>query len=158
MRALLQRVSRASVRVDSDAVGAIDIGWAILLGVRKTDTEQTARRLAGRVAHLRGFSDDQDRLNLSVLDVSGAALVVSQVTLYADTTRGRRPSFSEAAPLDLASHLVDAFASSLSELGVTVETGRFRAHMVVELANDGPVTFLLTEEEGGQDVNPTTRG
>lgn len=146
MHALLQRVTRASVRVDAEVVGTIELGWAVLLGVARTDTVQTARRLAERVAHLRAFSDDHDRLNLSLLDVGGAALVVSQVTLCADTSRGRRPSFADAAPLDQATALVDEFACYLREIGVSVETGRFRAHMIVELANDGPVTFLLTQD------------
>lgn len=146
MRALLQRVTRASVRVDAEVVGAIQLGWVVLLGIGKTDAIPTARRLAERVAHLRAFSDEQDRLNLSLLDVGGAALVISQVTLCADATRGRRPSFADAAPPDQAASLVDEFARSLRQIGVAVETGRFGAHMVVELANDGPVTFFLTED------------
>ena len=146
MRALLQRVTRASVRIDGETVGAIASGWAILIGVGAADTDQTARRLADRVAHLRGLNDDTNRLNRSLLDASGSALVVSQVTLYADTTRGRRPSFAAAAPLEQAERLVDRFAARLRELGIPVATGRFRAHMALELVNDGPVTFLLTED------------
>lgn len=122
------------------------MGWAILLGVGATDSEAIADRLADRVAHLRGFDDEAGRMNRSLLEVQGSALVVSQITLYADTTRGRRPSFTDAATLDQAERLVDRFVSALRGMGIRVETGRFRAHMVVEIINDGPVTFLLTEE------------
>ena len=146
MRALLQRVTGATVRVDGQVIGAISQGWTVLLGIGRADTGAHAIRLAERVAQLRGFDDEAGRLNRSLLDVGGAALVVSQVTLYADLTRGRRPSFAEAAPLDQAEGLVDEFVARLRALGVQVETGRFRAHMIVEIANDGPVTFLLTEE------------
>lgn len=146
MRALLQRVTRAAVRVDGETVGAISDGWAVLLGIGRADTDDHAVRLAERVVQLRGFDDEGGRPNRSLLDIGGAALVVSQVTLYAELARGRRPSFTEAASLDQAQRLVEVFVARLRALGVPVETGRFRAHMVVEIVNDGPVTFLLAEE------------
>ena len=146
MRALLQRASAASVSVDGEVLGSIGWGWVVLLGVAATDTEAVAGRLAARIVNLRGFDDEAGRLNRSLLDISGSALVVSQVTLYADTAKGRRPSFNGAAPLDLAEHLVDHLAASLRTLSVHVECGRFRAHMVVHVENDGPVTFLLAQD------------
>lgn len=145
MRVLLQRVTRASVEIDGAAIGAIGPGWAILLGVGEKDDEAAADRLAARVAHLRAFADEGDRMNRSLLDVGGAALVVPQFTLYADTRRGRHPSFVGAAPPERAAPLVERFVVALRALGVPVETGRFGAHMVVDLTNDGPVTFLLEE-------------
>lgn len=147
MRAVLQRVQRAAVHVDGETVGAIGAGLLILLGVAQGDTEDDARRLARRAAELRIFSDANGRFNLSLLDVQGEALVVSQFTLLADTRRGRRPSFTAAAPPAVAAPLCDRFAEALAELGVHVETGRFGAKMAVELVNDGPVTILLDSRE-----------
>lgn len=146
MRAVLQRVGAASVEVDGETVGSIGQGWVILLGIGYDDAASTAQRLAERVAHLRGFDDSEGRMNLSVLDVGGSALVVSQFTLYADTAKGRRPSFMEAAPPDRAEPLVARFVEALRGQGVPVETGRFRARMVVDIRNEGPVTFVLATE------------
>jgi D-aminoacyl-tRNA deacylase len=143
VRALLQRVSRASVRVDDEVVGAIEGGLAILLGVGPDDTEATADDLARKTIELRIFRDEEGRTNRSLSDVGGAALVVSQFTLYADTRRGRRPGFTGAAPPDLAERLYERFAAALRGLGVPVATGRFGAEMAVDLVNDGPFTIWL---------------
>ncbi len=143
MRALLQRVTRASVIVEDDTVGSIEDGLAILLGVGPDDTEAIADDLARKAAELRIFRDDEGRTNRSLLDVGGAALVVSQFTLFADTRRGRRPGFTGAAPPDLAERLYERFAATLRGLGVPVATGRFGAEMAVELVNDGPFTIWL---------------
>lgn len=143
MRAVLQRVSRAAVRVEGRTVGQIGHGLLVLLGVGQGDGEQDARWLAEKVAHLRIFSDDQGKMNRSVLDVGGAALVVSQFTLYGDARKGRRPDFFRAAPPDVAYALYQRFCDLLRAQGVPVATGQFQAHMEVELVNDGPVTILL---------------
>jgi D-tyrosyl-tRNA(Tyr) deacylase len=143
MRAVLQRVSQASVTVGDEVVGAIGQGLLILLGVGVGDSYAEARLLAEKTANLRIFADEEGRFNRSLLDVGGEALVVSQFTLYADTRRGRRPSFSDAAPPEIAAPLVDIFADELRRLGVAVSTGRFGAMMRVALVNDGPVTILL---------------
>lgn len=143
MRAVLQRVSQASVTVGDEVVGAIGQGLLILLGVGIGDSQAEARLLAEKTANLRIFADEEGRFNLSLLDTGGEALVVSQFTLYADTRRGRRPSFSDAAPPEIAAPLVDIFADELRRLGVAVSTGRFGAMMRVALVNDGPVTILL---------------
>ena len=143
MRALVQRVTSASVAVDGAVVGAIDGGLLILLGVTHDDTVDIGAKLAAKVANLRVFDDDAGVMNRSLLDSGGSALVVSQFTLYGDTVRGRRPSWVAAARPEVAEPLVDAFVASLRELGVPVDTGRFRAEMQVALVNDGPVTLLL---------------
>ena len=143
MRALVQRVSEARVRVDDEVVGEIAAGLLVLVGVAHDDDEPTARRLADKVWHLRVFADEDGTMNRSLAETSRAALVVSQFTLYADTRRGRRPAWGAAAPADLAEPLVDAFGRALADLGATVATGRFGADMAVELVNDGPVTLLL---------------
>ena len=143
MRAVVQRVSQASVTVGDEVVGAIGQGLLILLGIGVGDSEAEARLLAEKTANLRIFADEEGRFNRSLLDVGGEALVVSQFTLYADTRRGRRPSFSDAAPPEIAAPLVDIFADELRRLGVAVSTGRFGAMMQVALVNDGPVTILL---------------
>ncbi|MBO9342062.1 MAG: D-tyrosyl-tRNA(Tyr) deacylase [Roseiflexus sp.] len=143
MRAVVQRVSQASVTVGDEVVGAIGQGLLILLGIGVGDSEAEARLLAEKTANLRIFADEEGRFNRSLLDIGGEALVVSQFTLYADTRRGRRPSFSNAAPPEIAAPLVDVFASELRRLGVAVNTGRFGAMMRVALVNDGPVTILL---------------
>ncbi|HEY3118030.1 MAG TPA: D-aminoacyl-tRNA deacylase [Chloroflexota bacterium] len=145
MRAVLQRVTTAAVQVEGMVVGSIDLGWAILLGVRGSDTSREATRLAERVAQLRGFDDGSGRMNRSLLDVGGSALVISQITLYADVDRGRRPSFAPAAATDQARALVDEFCAALRANGVPVETGIFGANMQVQITNDGPVTFILDE-------------
>ncbi|HLG73218.1 MAG TPA: D-aminoacyl-tRNA deacylase [Chloroflexota bacterium] len=143
MRALLQRVLHASVSVDAQLVGQIGRGLCILLGAGPNDTPEGARALATKCSELRIFNDDAGKMNLSLLDVAGQALVVSQFTLYADTRRGRRPSFTGAAPPDVAAPLVDTFAAALRERGIHTETGIFGADMLVEIANDGPVTIWL---------------
>jgi len=150
MRAVLQRVTRASVSADGQAVGSIGAGLLVLLGVADGDGPEEARRLAQKTAELRLFADGEGKFNLSLLETGGEALVVSQFTLLADTRKGRRPSFTSAAAPDVAARLVDAYAEALRELGVPVAEGRFGAHMLVELENDGPVTLVLdTEDFGG---------
>jgi len=144
VRALLQRVSRAGVTVDGAPVASIGQGLLILVGVGHADDEATAINLARRVTELRIFADDEGRTNRSIIDIGGAALVVSQFTLYADTSRGRRPGFTDAADPALAKQLYERFAAALSESGVaTVQTGVFGAEMAVELVNDGPFTIWL---------------
>ena len=143
MRAVLQRVSGAAVSVEGATVGEIGRGLLILACAMAGDGEAAARRLAARAARLRVFPDEEGRMNRSVLDVEGAALVVSQFTLAADTSRGNRPGFSASAPPEEARRLVDAFAAELQSLGVPVATGRFGADMQVALVNDGPVTIWL---------------
>ncbi len=144
MRAVIQRVARGSVRVGDELVGAIGPGLVILLGVRSGDDEQAVAWLARKVAGLRIFEDDQGKMNRSLVDIGGGALVVSQFTLYGDARRGRRPSFTEAAPPEQAAPLVARFAELLAAEGVApVETGRFQAMMLVEILNDGPVTIIL---------------
>jgi len=143
MRALVQRVSRAAVYVDGETVASIGHGVVVLVGVTHGDTETQAEWLARKVAGLRIFEDAEGRMNAGLLDVGGDALVVSQFTLYADARKGRRPSFTEAAPPEVAEPLVDHFARALAAMGVPVQTGVFGAHMLVEIHNDGPVTILL---------------
>jgi len=172
---VLQRVTRAVVRVAGEAsggpgapgtlrapggevapevVGEIGPGALVLLGVMAGDGEREARRLAQKVAHYRFFRDDEQRMNRSLLDVGGGALVVSQFTLAADGRRGRRPSFDRAAPAALAEPLYELFAQALRQLGLDVATGRFGAMMQVELVNDGPVTLLLEEPPSGPPPGP----
>ncbi|MDX6426876.1 MAG: D-aminoacyl-tRNA deacylase [Gaiellaceae bacterium] len=143
MRAVCQRVSEARVRVDGGVVGEIGPGLCVLLGVGRGDTEAETERLAAKIARLRVFPDAEGRFDRSLVDVGGAALVVSQFTLLADTTKGNRPSFAEAAPPELAEPLYERFCAALRELGIPVEQGVFGARMAVELVNDGPVTILL---------------
>ena len=143
MRAVLQRVTKGSVTVDNEVVAQIGLGYVILLGVGPDDTPAIARELAEKTAYLRVFEDEAGKMNLSLLDVGGAAIVVSQFTLYADTSRGRRPSFINAAKPELAEPLVEVFTSRLREMGVATQQGVFGAHMVVDIRNDGPVTILL---------------
>src|SRR6266699_273107 len=147
MRALLQRVSRASVIVDEQVVGQIGQGLLVLLGVGKKDSEVQVKTLADKIVHLRIFGDDEGKMNRSVLDIGGEVLVVSQFTLYADMRRGRRPSFIEAAPPALAEPLVEQFKDALAAYGLTVADGIFGAYMQVELLNDGPVTIWMDSEE-----------
>jgi D-aminoacyl-tRNA deacylase len=143
MKAVLQRVSKASVRVGGRAEGAIDAGLLVLIGIAAGDGEDDATRLAGKVARLRLFENDEGRLDRSLLDTALPALVVSQFTLIADTSKGNRPSFAAAAAPAVAEPLVEAFCAALRDLGVPVETGVFGARMEVELVNDGPVTIML---------------
>jgi D-tyrosyl-tRNA(Tyr) deacylase len=147
VRALLQRTTRAEVRVDGDAVGSIGPGLVVLLGVGPADTPQVAADLARRVTELRLFRDEEGRTNLSLTDIGGAILAISQFTLYADTRRGRRPGFTGAAAADVAEELYRQFVAALRALGVTVATGRFGAEMAVELVNDGPFTIWLDTDD-----------
>jgi len=147
MRAVVQRVSRAKVTVEGRVTGEIGPGLMILLGVGKEDTSQVAAAMAEKTANLRIFEDEQGKMNRSLLDVKGSALVVSQFTLYGDVRRGRRPGFDRAAPLEEANRLYEEYVASLKALGVPVETGVFQAHMVVELENDGPVTILVDSDK-----------
>ena len=143
MKAVLQRVSRASVTVRGSVPGEIGPGLLVLVGIASGDRLEDAARLAGKVARLRVFEDDPGRFDRSLLDTGGAALVVSQFTLLADTTKGNRPSFTAAAAPEHAELLYESFCAALRELGVAVETGVFGARMEVELVNDGPVTIVL---------------
>jgi D-tyrosyl-tRNA(Tyr) deacylase len=147
VRAVLQRVSRAAVRVDGETIGAIDDGLLVLLGITHGDDYAEAELLATKTAALRIFSDDEGRFNRSLLDTGGSALVVSQFTLYADLRRGRRPGFEAAARPEVASPLVEAYAAALERLGVTVARGRFGAKMTVALTNEGPVTIILDTDD-----------
>jgi D-aminoacyl-tRNA deacylase len=147
MRAVVQRVSRAKVTVESEITGEISKGLMILLGVGKTDNGAVARAMAEKVANLRIFEDSAAKMNLSLLDVKGSALVVSQFTLYADARGQRRPSFIAAAPPELAKGLYEEFCESLTKLGITVQKGVFQAMMSVELVNEGPVTILLDSDK-----------
>jgi D-aminoacyl-tRNA deacylase len=143
MRGLVQRVERASVTVGGEVVGAVGRGLCVLVGVTHDDTVDTARKLADKIWNLRVMDDDAGVMNRSVADTAGEVLVVSQFTLYGDTTAGRRPSWIAAARPEVAEPLVDAVVQRLRELGATVATGRFRTEMLVEIHNDGPVTVLL---------------
>ena len=143
MRAVLQRVTRASVRVGGETVGEIGAGLVVLLGVARDDAEGDARYLAEKVLSLRVFEDEAGRMNRSVLEAGGALLAVSQFTLYGDARKGRRPSWFDAAPPELALPLYELFVASARASGARVETGSFRSMMEVELVNDGPVTILL---------------
>ena len=143
MRALLQRVSRASVTVDGRIVGQIGRGFVVLLGVTHADTRAEAEWVAAKIAGLRVFDDEAGKMNRSLADVGGELLVVSQFTLYGDARKGRRPSFSDAAAPERAEPLVDWFVDCLRRAGFTVATGVFGAHMDVEIHNDGPVTLLV---------------
>ena len=143
MRAVCQRVSRAEVRVGGESVGKIARGLVVLLGIARDDAPAQAERLAGKVARLRIFEDDAGKFARSLLDVDGSALVVSQFTLIADTRKGNRPSFVDAARPEQAEPLYQSFCAALAEAGVPVARGRFGARMEVELVNDGPVTIVL---------------
>jgi D-aminoacyl-tRNA deacylase len=147
MRAVVQRVSRANVTVEGRIAGQIEAGLMILLGVSRDDTPPVAVSMAEKVANLRIFEDEQGKMNKSLLEVKGAALVVSQFTLYGDARGQRRPSFMAAAPPDKAVALYEKFSAVLRELGVTVATGLFQTTMSVELVNEGPVTILLDSDK-----------
>ncbi|MBE9565768.1 MAG: D-tyrosyl-tRNA(Tyr) deacylase [Proteobacteria bacterium] len=148
MRAVVQRVSSARAEVDGEAVGAIDGGFLVLLGVARGDGEGEAVWLAEKVAGMRVFEDEAGKMNLSLQDTGGSVLVVSQFTLLGDCRRGRRPSFGEAAPPEEADRLYRRFVARLREVGLKVETGVFQAHMAVSLVNDGPVTLVVETPEG----------
>jgi D-aminoacyl-tRNA deacylase len=146
MRAVCQRVSQARVIVDGEVVGAIGVGWAILLGIGPADDEAAAAALADKIALLRVFEDAAGKMNLSAVDVGAEILLISQFTLYADLSRGRRPGFTRAAPPAVAEPLVERTAELLRQRGLSVATGRFGAMMDVELTNHGPVTIVLWDE------------
>lgn len=148
MKAVIQRVTGASVEVEGRVVGRIASGLVVLLGVAKGDGESDGRYLVDKIRTLRIFSDDQGKMNRSLADAGGSVLLISQFTLLGRTTNGRRPSFDEAAPPDVARRLYEQVAADLRAQGVTVETGVFAAHMTVTLVNDGPVTFTLDSREG----------
>jgi D-tyrosyl-tRNA(Tyr) deacylase len=147
MRAVVQRVSRANVSVEGKVTGEIGPGLVILLGVGKQDTSPVAATMAEKVANLRIFEDEQEKMNRSLLDVKGSALVVSQFTLYGDARGQRRPSFISAAPPELAKKLYEEFCEALRKIGVMVGTGIFQAMMSVELVNEGPVTILIDSDK-----------
>ena len=147
MRAVVQRVKQASVAIDGTTVGEISQGLMVLLGVGKEDTAQDATYLAEKIAGLRIFTDADDKMNLSVLDIGGEILVVSQFTLYADCRKGKRPGFSDAALPGTAIPLYEQFVVALKEMGLTVATGQFGADMLVSIENDGPVTILLDSKK-----------
>jgi D-tyrosyl-tRNA(Tyr) deacylase len=147
MKAVIQRVRHASVVVDGETVGSIESGLMALLGAARGDSEEDVRWIARKMAEMRIFSDAEGKFNLGLSDIGGAILLVSQFTLLADTRKGRRPSFLDAAPSDEAETLVNLCAKYLQEMGIQVETGRFGAHMEVSLLNDGPVTILLDSRD-----------
>lgn len=147
MKALLQRVTRALVSVGNERVGSIGQGLVVFLGVANGDTEEDAQYLAQKIVNLRIFSDKEGKFNFSALDVEGELLLVSQFTLLADTRKGRRPSFVEAAPPAQAAELFECFVEQIRATGLKVETGRFQQYMQVEIHNDGPVTILLESKE-----------
>jgi len=151
MKALLQRVTGASVSVGGEEVGRIGRGLVVFLGVAGGDAEKDAQYLAQKIANLRIFADDEGKFNLSALDINGELLLVSQFTLIADTRKGRRPSFVEAAPPAQAEELFDYFVTQTRATGLRVETGRFQAYMQVEIQNDGPVTIMLDSKEKLQE-------
>jgi D-tyrosyl-tRNA(Tyr) deacylase len=146
MRTIIQRVEHGRVLIDGRTTAEISAGVVILLGIGMQDGEEQARYLVEKIANLRIFEDDAGKMNLSLLDSGGAAIVVSQFTLYADTRKGRRPSFTDAAPPEVASPLVERFAELLRQQGVPTQTGEFGAHMLVEIANDGPVTIWMERQ------------
>ena len=143
MRIVVQRVSQARVTVEDQVIAEIGPGLVLLTGISPTDGNEQARYLAEKIVNLRIFEDQEGKMNRSLLDVGGSAIVVSQFTLYADTRKGRRPSFTDSAHPSIAEPLVERFAAILDELGVPTQSGEFGAHMLVDIANDGPVTILL---------------
>ncbi|MFH1087920.1 MAG: D-aminoacyl-tRNA deacylase [Chloroflexota bacterium] len=143
MKALVQRVSKASVSIGGEVTGKIQRGLVVLAGIARDDTEEDVSYLADKVANLRIFPDSEGKFNLSLLDIMGEVLVVSQFTLLADASRGRRPSFTDAAPPEHAERLFNLFVQKVAATGLRAATGRFREHMLVEIHNDGPVTLML---------------
>jgi D-tyrosyl-tRNA(Tyr) deacylase len=147
MKAVVQRVSQASVEVDQQVVGEIKKGFVVLLGINQQDIEEDANYLAEKIIHLRIFQDEQDKMNLSLLDVAGEILIISQFTLYANTRKGRRPSFIDAALPEKAEHLYRYFINKFKESRVKVSEGIFGAMMLVHISNDGPVTIIIDSED-----------
>ncbi len=147
MRALIQRVSQASVAASGETIGSIGPGFVVFVGIARGDDRADIDYLVSKTVNLRVFSDDDGRFNLSALDVGAELLVISQFTLYADTRRGRRPSFTDAAPPDDAAATFDATLAAFRDTGLTVATGRFQAHMNVSIHNDGPVTIMLDSDD-----------
>jgi len=147
LRALVQRVSDASVSIDEEVVGSIGPGLVVLVGVSHDDGEEEARHIVDKVANLRIFNDDEGRINRSALDIGAEFLIVSQFTLYGDTRKGRRPSFVDAAPPDHAEAVFQRTVEIFRETGLTVETGRFQAYMMVSIRNDGPFTIMLDTDD-----------
>jgi len=147
MKALLQRVTRASVSIDNEEMGRIGQGLVVFLGVANGDTEKDAQYLAQKIVNLRIFADEEGKFNLSALDINAELLLVSEFTLLADTRKGRRPSFADAAPPVQAEELFDCFVEQTHATGLKVATGRFQAYMQVEIHNDGPVTIMLDSRE-----------
>ena len=143
MKAVIQRVQEGNVSVGGKTISAVKIGLVILLGIGPDDTRENAQKLARKIAHLRIFEDQNGKMNLSLLDIQGEVLVVPQFTLYADTRKGHRPSFTDAAPPEIAEPLVIYFSSCLEELGLSAPLGKFGAHMLVKIHNDGPVTIVI---------------
>ena len=149
MKIVLQKVKKASVRVDNKVVGSIDKGYCLLVGVHKESTEEDAKYLAKKISQARLFEDENDKINLSLKDVGGSILSVSQFTLYADTKKGNRPSFTSAAGAEKANELYEKFNEFLREEGVTVETGIFQTMMEVNIVNDGPITIVYEKLSAG---------
>jgi len=147
LRTLSQRVSQASVSVEGQVIAAINQGFVVFVGVGRGDSDIDARYLAEKIANLRVFADESGKFNLSILDIGGEVLVVSQFTLFASTRKGRRPSFTDAAPPEEAEPLMDTFVQFLRTAGLRVDTGRFQQYMLVEIHNDGPVTIFIDSEE-----------
>ena len=147
MRALIQRVSQAAVSVDGESLGQIGPGLVVFIGISREDDEEDADYIVSKIVNLRIFSDEGGRFNLSALDTEAQLLVISQFTLYADTRRGRRPSFTDAGLSEDAAKLFDVTLGKFKQTGLAVETGRFQAHMLVSIENDGPVTIMLDSED-----------
>ena len=143
MKALIQRVKKASVKIENELYSSINSGLLIFVGVEKNDNKENAQKLAEKILKLRIFEDENDKMNFSVIDKKGEVLVVSQFTLCGDCKKGTRPSFDNSAPIDKAIELYEYFVYCVSQSGLKTETGKFQAHMVVELVNDGPVTFFV---------------
>ncbi|MBN1368278.1 MAG: D-tyrosyl-tRNA(Tyr) deacylase [Dehalococcoidales bacterium] len=147
MKALLQRVSRAAVSIDGNTIGEISRGLVVLVGIADVDTEKDIEYLVPKIVNLRIFEDNESKFNLSILDVKGDLLIVSQFTLMADTRKGRRPSFTDAAPPERAEKLFEKFVAVAKETGLKVAVGRFQAHMLVDIQNNGPVTIMLDSRD-----------
>jgi D-tyrosyl-tRNA(Tyr) deacylase len=147
MRAVLQRVSEANVKVDNNIIGRIEKGFVVLLGIAKEDNEEDIKYICEKIINLRVFEDEQEKMNLSVLDIKGELLIISQFTLYGDCRKGRRPGFDKAARPEKAKELYENFVSICKENGVVTKTGIFQADMLVDISNDGPVTLLLDSKK-----------